>query len=78
MTGYYTKDAKCPFYRSDDGRSKISCEGLADTEGCRILLFFDRKEDFLVQMQTFCCRHFKNCEVHAAITAAKYAEEEET
>ena len=78
MLGNYAKDAECPFYRKDDGWSRISCEGLADTEGCRVILFFDKKEDFLIQAQTFCCRHYELCEIFGAITMAKYAEEEAT
>lgn len=77
MIGNYTKDAKCPFYKRDDGRSKISCEGLVESEGCRIMLFFDRREDFLIQIQTFCCNRFEHCEIHQAIIEAKCAEEDE-
>lgn len=57
---------KCPFYKKDDGKREILCEGICD--GCNLKLTFSRKNDFLIQLRTFCMRHFERCEVyHAAM-----------
>lgn len=36
---------------------------------------FGRREDALIQLRTFCCRRYENCEIYQAIMKAKYQEE---
>lgn len=54
-------DVVCPFYRSDDGKQKITCEGLVDRSS--ISWNFTFKADYSVQMETFCCKYPEKCEV---------------
>lgn len=52
----------CPFYRRDDNRSKITCEGIVD--GSTVTLSFIRLRDFDTQMRVFCCEYFRKCEIY--------------
>lgn len=67
-------EVQCPFYKMDDGRRKISCEGPIDDS--RITLTYGQRKDFECQITVFCCKHYKNCEVYRMIVNAKYEEEE--
>lgn len=77
MTGSSWKgrcDAQCPFFRSDvEKRKKINCEGIVDRS--TLALTFDRKKDYRIQLEVFCCEHYKNCEIYRMLMAAKYDEE---
>ena len=55
----------CPFYRFDDGRRRITCEGIMD--GCNVALIFRDKADFDRQLEVFCCEHCKKCEVYRMV-----------
>lgn len=59
---YYQADVMCPFYKYDDGRRRITCEGLVDDSS--LALIYRKKGDFEQQIQTFCCRHYTRCEVY--------------
>ncbi len=56
---------KCPFFKTDDGRSVIVCEGICD--GCNVKLAFDRKKDFEIHVETFCKNYFERCEIHNVV-----------
>ena len=56
---------KCPFYKKDDGKRSITCEGLVDRSS--ILLQYILKKDFEMQMDVFCCQHFEKCEVYRVL-----------
>ena len=58
---YIQNCVRCPFYRSDDGRMRITCEGIVD--GSSLALTYVRRKDFQIQMDVFCCEHYKKCEV---------------
>ena len=58
---YKQADVKCPFYKHDDGRRRITCEGIVD--GSSLALTYVRRKDFQIQMDVFCCEHYKKCEV---------------
>lgn len=64
----------CPFYRSDDGRRHIVCEGI--TEDSSITQNFRTKSSFQTQMKVFCCEYYKNCELYNLLMD-KYPEGEE-
>ena len=53
--------AECPFFLRS-GNRKIRCSGVFD--GTRISWEFDRKDDKDIQMKTFCCEKYHNCEVY--------------
>ena len=70
---YIQVDVRCPFYRGDDGRQRIVCEGIVD--GSTFSIHFPRKSDWSIQVDTFCCRHYERCEVFRMIMDAKYPAE---
>ena len=73
MSSWNDVDVRCPFYKVDDGKREILCEGICD--GCNVKLSFVKKNDFKIQLRTFCMRHFERCEVyHAAME--KYLDSE--
>lgn len=57
--------AKCPFFRTDDGRNQITCEGITDS--CTFSLRFTKKSDYEKQMEVFCMEKYENCEVYRMI-----------
>lgn len=62
---------KCPFYKTDDGRKVVTCEGICDS--CKVCLTFGTKQDFEIQIETFCKEHFQRCEIYRA-AMEKYLE----
>lgn len=65
-------DVRCPFYRNDDGRRRITCEGLID--GSSLTLIYARRNDYEIQIRTFCCERYVNCEVYRMLIE-KYEED---
>lgn len=58
-------NVECPFYRFDDGKGLIRCEGLVEKSS--INLKYRKKQDFAIQLQTFCCQHFRKCEIYRVL-----------
>lgn len=58
---YKQIDVRCPFYMYDDGKSRITCEGLVDRSS--LALVYHKKADFDTQLDVFCCEHYTKCEV---------------
>ena len=52
----------CPFYKWDDGKRRIVCEGLVDNSS--IALVYRNRHDYSIQLETFCCQHWNWCEIH--------------
>lgn len=65
-------DVQCPFYKHDDGKRRITCEGLVDRSS--LSLTYLSKKDYEIQIETFCCEHYKKCEVYRMLME-KYEEE---
>ncbi len=59
---YRQVDVQCPFYKSDDGKQVIICEGFGDARNLK--QFYRYKREYEKQMEVFCCCHYKNCEVY--------------
>lgn len=55
-------DVLCPFYKYDDGRRRIICEGIIDNS-CLALIYHGRT-DYEKQMEVFCCKHYHRCEIY--------------
>lgn len=70
---YKQADVQCPFYKYDDGRRRITCEGLIDKSS--IALIYRTRTDYDIQLLSFCCEHYKKCEVYRMLKE-KYDEEE--
>ena len=58
-------DVLCPFYKNDDGRRRITCEGPVDDSS--MSLTYLRKKDYQLQMDIFCCNHYAKCEVNRVL-----------
>ena len=70
-------DVLCPFYKYDDGKQRITCEGLVGKkEDSSLALIYHSKKDYETQIDVFCCEHYKRCEVYTMLMNAKYDEEE--
>lgn len=70
---YYQVDVRCPFFKFDDGKRRITCEGLI--EDSSLALIYHKKRDFETQIRTFCCEHYERCEIYR-ILMEKYEEDE--
>jgi len=66
-------DVQCPFYKNDGGK-RITCEGLVDKSN--ISLGFLNWSDYEIHMRTFCCKHYKNCEIYRTLMR-KYEDDNE-
>lgn len=69
---YIQRYVRCPFFRKDDGKTMIFCEGLMERN--TITLRYDRKSDWRIQMETFCCCHYERCEVFRMVMDTRYPE----
>lgn len=70
---YKQIEVKCPFYKFDDGKRRITCEGIIDDSS--LALIYHNKNDYQIQIDTFCCEHYTKCEVYKLLME-KYEEEE--
>lgn len=72
MSGsYWDAVVRCPFFRNAERRQgKIRCEGL--TEKSNVVLQYHQRQQMDVQIHTFCCDRYENCEIYHAIMEAKY------
>ena len=71
---YRQADVRCPFYKYDDGKRRITCEGII--EDSSLALIYHNKHDYETQINVFCCQHYTNCEVYRLLMG-KYPDEEE-
>lgn len=71
---YLQVDIICPFYVSDDGKRRVTCEGVIP--GTRATSVFPRSADFLLHVEIFCQEHYQNCEMYQAIMG-KYEGDDE-
>lgn len=63
----------CPFYKYDDGRRRITCEGIVDKSS--LAQIFRTRTDFDNQITVFCCQHYSKCEIYRMLMENKYAED---
>lgn len=62
---------QCPFYKWDDGKKRITCEGLTDDSS--LALIYHRNADYEQQLDVFCCEHYNMCEIYRLLNE-KYNE----
>ena len=55
-------DVLCPFYKRDNGKTRVVCEGIVDHSS--IVLTFGSPTQCRRQLEIFCCDHYRNCEVN--------------
>ncbi len=71
MNQHEQPQVQCPFYRQDDHRSRILCEGvIPDTT---LAQTFRHRKDYQKQLEVFCCQHYQKCEVYRMVME-KYEE----
>lgn len=70
---YWQQAVTCPFYKYDDGKKKIVCEGFRDEN--LVDVRWSVRQDFERHMELFCCRNCENCEIYRMIYEAKYDDE---
>lgn len=66
-------DVRCPFYKYDDGKRRIICEGIIDQ--CSTGLVYHKHSDYETQLSVFCCGDYKKCEVYRMLQKEKYGED---
>lgn len=71
---YRQADVRCPFYQFDDGKRRITCEGIIDDSS--LALIYRKKTDYETQIRAFCCEHYERCEVYRLLME-KYDEEDQ-
>jgi hypothetical protein len=69
---YKQAEVQCGLYKYDDGYHRITCDGIIDDSS--VALIFHKREDFEKQIEIFCCKHYKNCEIYRMLMENKYAE----
>lgn len=69
---YKQVDVKCPFYKYDDGKRRIVCEGIVSVEDS-LSSIFRYHEDYERQMTVFCCKDHTKCEIYRMLMG-KYEE----
>ena len=58
---YWQSYVQCPYYKYDDGRKHIHCEGITDVTQLRIS--FTTRADFEKYIQKFCCGWYWDCQL---------------
>ena len=61
---------QCPFYRFDDKKRSITCEGIIDRS--HITLSYQNGRDQRKQLEVFCCEPYKKCEIYRMLMRDKY------
>lgn len=68
-TSWYESRVECPFYKYDDGKKGITCEGC--TDGCITRTLFITSDMQKNHLCTYCCRDYQKCPIYAML-AKKY------
>ena len=61
-TVWYDHYAQCPYYQRSDSKKTVTCQGVDDAS--KLCWRFEQTEDLMIQLKTFCCGRYKNCEVY--------------
>ena len=70
---YWKSRVKCPYYRNDNGKNVIECEGL--TPGAHMKSIYRRQKSFLCQIEKFCSERYWCCEICEALDTIKYKDQ---
>ena len=71
---YKQVDVQCPFFKTDDGKQNIVCEGFGDSRS--LTQTYRYKAQYETQMRVFCSEHYRKCEVYRMLMESKYDKEE--
>lgn len=61
---YYQADVRCPYYKEDNGRNRIVCEGIIP--GSVTNSFFSSRQLYKTQIKNYCCNQYWRCEICTA------------
>lgn len=70
MVGSKTKEARCPFYSSDDWKQTILCEGM--TNRSTVTHRFQTKRHWEKHINNFCCQSYRDCPWYKTLIETKY------
>lgn len=70
---YKQVKVQCPFYQHDDGKMRITCEGITDDSS--LTLMYRHKSDYEIQITEFCSKHYHKCEIYRLLME-KYEEDD--
>lgn len=59
---YRRVDVVCPFFKFDDGRRRITCEGIIPRSS--VALIYNCRCDYDMQFNEYCCKSYKYCEIY--------------
>lgn len=68
---YWQVYVQCPFYKQDDGKGRLDCEGVGNA--CSLSQSFLSKDDFQKWLQELCCQGYHKCRLYRIIME-KYEE----
>lgn len=68
---YHQVDVGCPFYRRDDGRNRITCEGILEDSTLTMCM---KRQDFDMYIRDYCSKRYICCEVYRMLMD-KYQED---
>ena len=68
---YVQKFVLCPFYKRDDGKRRIICEGIIEDSSICLTYRYDKL--YRKQLEVFCCKEYQKCEVYRMLLE-KYKE----
>lgn len=69
-TGKYSRDARCPFYKTDRER-QIKCEGYREDMTSTHLNFM-HPDHLKKYMRIYCCDQYEDCPLYQLIIQEKY------
>lgn len=61
-TSWVDKYAECPFYKYDDGKKSVTCEGYKKT--CVVRTIFVTNGSMEVHLKAFCCKDYQKCPLY--------------
>lgn len=56
---------ECPFYKYNDGKKCITCEGFKKT--CVVRTIFVTNASMEVHRKAYCCKDYKKCPLYAML-----------
>lgn len=59
---YKQADVLCPFYKYDDGKKRITCEGVMGNSS--LTLIFRKRAYYEQNIRSLCCERYDSCEVY--------------
>lgn len=64
-TSWWEKYVQCPFYKNDDGKRTITCEGVINGAVNRTVFTTQKKQR--IQMEKYCCKLYFACPVYQMV-----------